>query len=101
MYSVLRSDRPQARSSVRFRASTASGVISPRHRQTRSQTLCAAFTEICWPQIARASVMNGSPRLARKTFGCSRMMRGHHGSFLRQRALRAVPVFRLHAAAGW
>jgi hypothetical protein len=62
MYSVLRSESPQARSSVLFRSRTFSGVTAPQHATTRFHTLCAAFTEICWPQIARARVMNGSPR---------------------------------------
>src|SRR6185503_5825777 len=75
MYSVLRSDRPQARSFLRSCATTASGVIRfSRQRQIRSHTLCAAFTEICWPQIARASVRNGSPRRTRCTPGRERMI---------------------------
>src|SRR5688572_17416423 len=65
MYSVLRSESPQARSSVGFLSRIPSGVTAPAQATTRSHTLCAAFTEICWPTIARASVRNGSPRLIR------------------------------------
>src|SRR5439155_26735185 len=56
MYSPLRSDRPQARTSPLFLASTLCGVTAPAQRQTLSQTLCAALTEICWPTMARAIV---------------------------------------------
>jgi hypothetical protein len=80
MYSTLRSERPQARNNGLFCASTASGVMVPTQTQTRSQTLCAAFTEICWPQIARASVRKGSPRRAMNTFGCARMIAPITGS---------------------
>src|SRR3954469_13382701 len=82
MYSVLRSDRPQARNSGRGLASTISGVTVPTQVTSRSQTLCAAFTEICWPTMARVSVWNGSPRGRRNTFGCSRMIPAMVGSFL-------------------
>src|SRR5438045_5013325 len=74
MYSVLRSESPQARSSGRGRASTPCGVICPTQATSRFHTLCAAFTEICCPTIARASVKKGSPRGARNTLGCARMM---------------------------
>src|SRR3954471_3035938 len=80
MYSVLRSDRPQARSNGLSLNRTFSGVTSPTQEANRSHTLCAALTEICWPTIARASVMNGSPRRARKIFGCARMMPAMTGS---------------------
>src|SRR3954464_7751339 len=80
MYSVLRSESPQARSSGRLRASTFCGVISPTQAQRRSQTLCAALTEICWPTIARVSVKKGSPRETRNTFGCARTMPAMTGS---------------------
>ena len=80
MYSVLRSESPQARSSGRLRARTFCGVTSPTHAHTRFQTLCAALTEICWPTMARARVKNGSPRGARNTFGCERMMSAITGS---------------------
>jgi hypothetical protein len=62
MYSTLRSERPHARSSDRFFERTDPGSIVEQHKTTLFQTLWAAFTEICWPQIARASVWNGSPR---------------------------------------
>src|SRR2546426_8243398 len=81
MYSTLRSDRPQARSSLLFLARTLCRVTAPAQRQTLSQTLCAALTEICWPTMARASVTNGSPRRARNTFGRERMMAAMTGSF--------------------
>src|SRR5213083_1326667 len=81
MYSTLRSDRPQARSSLLFLARTLCGVTAPAQRQTLSQTLCAALTEICWPTMARASVTKGSPRRARNTFGRERMMAAMTGSF--------------------
>src|SRR5918911_315268 len=74
MYSVLRSESPQARSCGRGRASTPSGVMSPKQATRRFHTLCAALTEICWPTIARASVKKGSPRGTRNTLGCERMM---------------------------
>src|SRR5918999_3737923 len=74
MYSVLRSERPQARSWGRGFARTFSGVTSPTHSTTLSHTLCAAFTEICCPTIARARVRNGSPRRIKKTFGRDRMI---------------------------
>src|SRR5919197_2749211 len=80
MYSVLRSESPQARSAGRGRASTPCGVICPTQATSRFHTLCAAFTEICCPTIARASVKKGSPRGARKTFGCARMMSAITGS---------------------
>src|SRR5687768_5633418 len=83
MYSVLRSDRPQARSFFRSCATTASGVtVWSRQMQIRSHTLCAALTEICWPQIARASVRKGSPRRMRWTPGRERMIRFITASFL-------------------
>src|SRR6185369_10458048 len=80
MYSVLRSDRPQARSNGLSLKSTFCGVTSPTQEANRSHTLCAALTEICWPTMARASVMNGSPRRARKILGCARMMAPMTGS---------------------
>src|SRR6185436_1367514 len=80
MYSVFRSDRPQARSWGRLRLRTFCGVISPTHSQTLFQTLCAALTEICCPQIARARVMNASPRRIMNTLGWARMMRAMVGS---------------------
>src|SRR5687768_8676542 len=74
MYSVLRSESPQARSSVGFLSRIPSGVTAPAQATTRSHTLCAAFTEICWPTIARARVRNGSPRRTRNTLGRERMI---------------------------
>src|SRR5258706_12898582 len=109
MYSVLRSDNPQARSCGRFLLRTFSGVISPTHSHTLFQTLCAAFTEICWPQIARARVMNASPRRIMKILGWRRMMPAMTGSlFMRARRARSQysgfmqrkvdqQVLRLHA----
>src|SRR5688572_23294667 len=47
---------------------------------TRSHTLCAALTEICCPQIARASVMNASPRRIMNTLGWRFMMAAITGS---------------------
>src|SRR5688572_4839377 len=73
MYSVFRSDKPQARKIGLCLRSTFCGVTSPTHAASRSHTLCAALTEICCPTMARASVRNGSPRRARKIFGCARM----------------------------
>ena len=35
-------------------------------RRSVSQTACAALTEICWPTIERASVVNASPWLCRR-----------------------------------
>jgi hypothetical protein len=32
----------------------------------RSHTVCAAFTEICWPTMLRASVVKASPRDCRQ-----------------------------------
>src|ERR1051325_3530865 len=80
MYSTLRSESPQARSSGLFLASTVVGVISPTQARRRSHTLCAALTEICWPTMARARVWNGSPRGARKIFGGARVIRAIAGS---------------------
>ena len=34
----------------------------------------AAFTEICWPTMERASVLNGSPRRASAMRGWARMI---------------------------
>src|SRR5204863_337598 len=93
MYSTLRSDRPQARSSLLLLARTLCGVTAPAQRQTLSQTLCAALTEICWPTMARESVTKGSPRRARNTFGRERMMAAMTGSF-RASARFALPVER-------
>ena len=42
---------------------------SPTHAANLFHTLCAAFTEICWPTMARASVWKGSPRGTRWTRG--------------------------------
>src|SRR4051812_25034970 len=93
MYSVLRSDRPQARSIFLSLAITASGVTScSRQIQKRFHTACAAFTEICCPQMARASVLNGSPRLTMKTFGCARRMAAITGS-RRMRARLALSQY--------
>src|SRR4051812_38151280 len=93
MYSVLRSDRPQARSIFLSLAITASGVTScSRQIQKRFHTACAAFTEICCPQMARASVLNGSPRLTMKTFGCARRMPAITGS-RRMRARLALSQY--------
>src|SRR5689334_2598567 len=80
MYSVLRSERPQARSSCLGFLRIDSGFTSPAQATTRSHTLCAALTDICCPTMARASVMNGSPRRTRKIFGCARMMAAMTGS---------------------
>src|ERR1051325_4264047 len=80
MYSVLRSERPQARSSCLGFLRIDSGFTSPAQATTRSHTLCAALIEICCPTMARASVMNGSPRRTRKIFGCARMMAAMTGS---------------------
>jgi hypothetical protein len=49
MYSTLRSDNPQARSSFLGLERIPWGEISPTQASNRSQTLCAAFTEICCP----------------------------------------------------
>ena len=80
MYSTLRSDSPQARSVGARRRSTARGVISPQQVEKRPHTDSAAFTEICCPTIERASVVNGSPRVASATRGCAAMMRAIVGS---------------------
>src|SRR5258705_3278050 len=48
--------------------------------QTRFHTLCAAFTEICWPQMARESVMNASPRRIMNTLGWRFMIAAITGS---------------------
>src|SRR4051812_46840490 len=80
MYSVLRSDRPQALRILRSRERTFCGETSPTQAAKRFHTLCAALTEICCPTMARASVMKGSPRRARKTFGCARIMAAITGS---------------------
>ena len=74
MYSTLRSDSPHDRSVVARRRSTLFGVSSPQVTQNRPHTASAAFTEICWPTIDRASVLNASPREARPMRGCSAMM---------------------------
>src|SRR5262245_32793380 len=80
MYSVLRSESPQARSTGLSFSRTFSGVTGPTQAAKRSHTLCAAFTEICWPTLARARVRKGSPRRTRKIFGCVRMMPPMTGS---------------------
>src|SRR5215831_9934082 len=92
MYSVLRSESPQARSCGLLRRRTLGGVISPTQSHTRFQTLCAAFTEICWPQIARASVMKASPRRTMNTFGWRLMIAAMTGSF-RQSARFALSQY--------
>ncbi len=69
-YSTLRADRPAARMCGASSASTAFGASrreGPAVSATkRSQTACAALTEICWPTIERASVVKASPRLSRR-----------------------------------
>src|SRR5581483_4003502 len=95
MYSVLRSDSPQARNCGRGRASTPCGVISPTQATRRFHTLCAALTEICWPTMARASVKNGSPRGARKTFPSARLARSQYSGFMQRQV--GKEVLRLHA----
>ncbi len=54
---------------------TRAGATSPALAAKRSQTDCAAFTEICWPTIERASVWNASPREARCAGPQARMIR--------------------------
>src|SRR6185295_2523368 len=80
MYSHLRSEKPQALMSFALALSTSSGETTATTAQKRFQTLCAALTEICWPQIALARVMNGSPRRVMNTFGCPRMIAPRTGS---------------------
>ena len=58
----------------------AAGVISEQQTTKRFHTAWAALTEICWPQIARARVMNASPRRTMNTFGCARMIAAITGS---------------------
>ena len=41
-------------------------VILRGNRANRSHTVCAALTEICWPTMLRARVVNASPRVRRK-----------------------------------
>ena len=76
----MRSDSPQARKVLIRIRETRSGATSPAAPAKRSQTDCAAFTEICWPTIERASVENGSPREASATRGWRRMIRAITGS---------------------
>jgi len=74
-YSALRPDSPQARSEVARIRTTRSGATWPAFAAKRSQTDWAAFTEICWPTIERASVWNASPRDTRCTGPQARMIR--------------------------
>ncbi len=68
MYNALFSDSPTRRNvAMRMRPTRAGsrrmGSPQPLEATTSlSQIVCAALTEICWPTIARASVVNGSPR---------------------------------------
>jgi hypothetical protein len=68
-YSTLRADSPAPRIAVMSNASTSTGLTRPLPSSSaakRSQTVCAAATEICWPTIERASVVKASPRLCRR-----------------------------------
>jgi hypothetical protein len=65
-YSILRADRPAARMSSTLSLSTLAGVILRGSLANRSHTVCAAFTEICWPTMLRASVVKASPRVCRQ-----------------------------------
>ena len=66
----MRAERPAARIRGASSASTAAGcstwVASAVRATKRSQTDCAALTEICWPTIERARVVKASPRLCRR-----------------------------------
>jgi len=69
-----------ARSRPRSAATISRGCMRGATAHTRPQMLAAAFTEICWPTMARASVWNGSPRGSSAMRGCARMMRASTGS---------------------
>ena len=58
MYSTLRPESPAPRSSVSSASSSccAVGILPPKMARTRSKIVAAAFTESCWPTIARNSV---------------------------------------------
>ncbi len=58
----MRADRPAARMSSTLSLSTLAGVSLRGSFSKRSHTDCAAFTEICWPTMLRASVVKASPR---------------------------------------
>ena len=79
----------------------ASGVAARRRAATtkRSQIVCAALTEICWPTIARASVVNGSPRRCRWTSGMRADQLASAPVALAERARRVVPVRGLQSRA--
>ena len=62
----------------------------------RFQIVCAALTEICWPTIARDSVVNASPRRVRWTPAIAADQPAHHGIRAAERAGRVVPVGGLH-----
>jgi len=62
-------ERPHARIDSGDRAAIPPGVTVPAHSAKRFQMDCAAFTEICWPTIERASVWKASPRLCRLASG--------------------------------
>ena len=61
-----RAHRPWSSAPTRASARTRGRHAQQGHQ--RSHTDCAAFTEICWPTIERASVVKASPRL------CSRAL---------------------------
>ena len=62
---------------------------------TRSQIVCAALTEICCPTIARASVVNGSPRRVAWRPGNSAISFASTRSRAASALDRIVPVGRL------
>ena len=67
-------DRPAARMEASSSPMTQAGAIRPASASNRSQTACAAFTEICWPTMERASVEKASPLVRRFASGCARMI---------------------------
>ena len=102
-YSTLRADSPAARMRRRSSASTAAGarrVDGPAvSAAKRSQTDCAAFTEICWPTMERASVVKASPRLCSRPSPNCGISLLHHAVALGQVLAGIVPVVGDDAAA--
>ena len=72
----------------------------PASAAKRSHTDCAAFTEICWPTIERASVVKASPRLCSRRLAELRDQLLHHAVAPRQVLAGLVPVVGRDARGG-
>ena len=80
--------------------------VEPRRRAgaaavattTRSQIVCAALTEICWPTIARASVVNGIAAALQVNAGMAPDHPFQNGVPPAELARGVIPVGGLHRA---